>query len=247
MKKENLIGQVFGRLTVIDEAPRKKLPCGDFHTMWKCKCECGNIVIVNASNLKRGITKSCGCLRTELESSRATTHGFTKNYQVERLYKIWSAIKLRCYNRNHKSYQNYGARGITVCDEWRKDYCAFRNWALENGYDESAKFGDCTIDRIDVNGPYSPENCRWANAIEQQNNTRKNHFITYNGQTKSIAEWARETGIASDTIYQRIGKLGWDPVDAITKPMRKVRKRAAKAMLPKMEDMTDPGNSGEIE
>lgn len=226
MKKENLIGQRFGRLVVIDEAPRQLAKRGDYYrTRWLCRCDCGNVLEVNANSLKNGSSKSCGCLRRELESERATKHGFTKGYKVESLYSVWNAMKLRCYNPNNKAYKNYGGRGITMCDEWLNDYATFRSWAIANGYDENAKYGDCTLDRIDVNGPYCPDNCRWANAVEQQNNTRKNHYITYNGATKSIAEWARETGIADDTIYQRIGKLGWDPIKAITKPMRKVKKR----------------------
>lgn len=115
------------------------------------------------------------------------------------------------------SYKNYGSRGITVCDEWKTDYAAFKKWAYANGYDENAPRGQCTIDRIDVNGDYSPDNCRWTTWEEQQSNKRNNVYITANGKTQTIAEWSRETGILASTINARINKLGWSPEKAVMK------------------------------
>lgn len=128
----------------------------------------------------------------------------------ERLYGIWTGIKGRTQNHNNKCYKNYGGRGITVCDEWENSYEAFRDWALANGYQD-----DLTIDRIDNDGNYCPENCRWVDRITQNNNRRSNHFITHNGETKTITQWARETGLNSQIISGRL-KLGWSIEDALS-------------------------------
>lgn len=177
-KALDLTGQRFGRLTVIERAENNKRG----NTMWLCKCDCGNTTIVQGTLLKSHASQSCGCLHQEIlrqgressyraERARAsrTTHG-KSNF---RLYAVWSSMIQRCYNPKSGRYKHYGARGITVCDEWRNDFSAFYNWAMANGYDENAPYGQCTLDRIDVNGNYRPENCRWVDMKTQRQNQRK--------------------------------------------------------------------------
>lgn len=137
-----------------------------------------------------------------------------------RLYSIWKAMKVRCYNLNFKAYPRYGGRGITVCEEWLHDFPAFRAWAMVNGYRD-----DLTIDRIDNKKGYSPDNCRWATYKQQANNTRRNILITIDGETASVAEICQMRGINQHLVYDRITRLGWEPEKAINTPARKIKNR----------------------
>lgn len=171
---------------------------------YKCLCDCGTTTIVSASALKSGNTKSCGCARGQMISEKIRIHGESNT----RLFRIWIGIKNRCYNANEPSYKNYGGRGIGVCAAWLTNYEAFRDWAITNGYNENAPYGECTLDRIDVNGNYSPENCRWVNLKIQANNKTTSHFIDYRGERHTIAEWSTLLGVPKYIIHDglRAGK-----------------------------------------
>lgn len=173
---EDLTGRKFGRLTPIRIDPSK----GGDGAHWVCLCDCGNSVTVIASSLKRGNTRSCGCLKRDFINSidrskiNHKKHGaFEKQTQVERLYSVWKGMKTRCYQKNNHAYKYYGGRGIKICEEWKNDYAAFRSWAMANGYDQNAAHGQCTIDRIDNNGNYEPSNCRFVPMSVQSTNRRK--------------------------------------------------------------------------
>ena len=154
------IGQRFGRLIVIEQTEKPE-GIKDMHKYWLCQCDCGNKKVVSDGNIGRNIF-SCGCLRN---SSIPRTHGFASHKHYDKLYHTWIAIKYRCYNPNSKDYKHYGARGITICDEWKNDFMVFREWCLNNGF-----ANNLTIDRINVNGNYEPSNCRWTTIAEQNRN-----------------------------------------------------------------------------
>ena len=159
-KRNYLVGKTFGQLTVVSEAGRSE----SRHILYECICECGNHKIVSGKELLSGHTRSCGCMQRVI-------HGGRRVNNTERLYNVWNGMKNRCRQRNDRNYKYYGSRGISVCDEWM-DYKTFRAWAYANGYDESAPYMKCTIDRIDNDGNYEPNNCRWVSMKEQSMNKR---------------------------------------------------------------------------
>lgn len=184
----NLTGQRFARLTVIERAA-DKVTGSKPKVMWRCRCDCGKEVTVWSSSLVQGTTVSCGC--------KTKKHGFSHK---ERLYETWRNMRRRCFDPKNKRYAQYGGRGITVCLEWN-DYTAFRKWAMSSGYRD-----DLSIDRIDVDGNYCPENCRWADAQVQANNVSRNRILSYGGKSMTMAQWARELGVTYGALNHRVQK-----------------------------------------
>lgn len=201
--KIDLTGKRFGRLLVMSESSIRKKGGSVY---WKCKCDCGNIVETNSQALRKGYTQSCGCYNRDIIKKDNPN-------REKKLYHIYRGIKDRCYNKNSKSYHNYGARGIKLCDEWN-DFEKFEKWALNNGYEQGL-----WLDRINNDSDYSPDNCRWSTPKEQQNNKRTNVFITINGVTKTLQQWSEESGIKAMTLSRRI-ELGWSS-DDLLKPVNK--------------------------
>lgn len=205
----DLTGQRFGRLTVLSRTLNKGK-----YTRWLCRCDCGNEKEVLSYCLKRGETTSCGCYHKEQAATQHTKHGG----RYDALYGVWIAMRDRCYNPRNKDYPDYGSRGICVCAEWLdKDtgYKSFREWATGHGYAKSL-----SIERINVNGNYEPENCRWATQKEQCNNKRNNHLISFGGKTQTMTQWADELGMNSRVLENRINRYHWDIEKALTTPTK---------------------------
>lgn len=205
----DLCGLTFGRLYVQSRASRR----GERHTRYLCICKCGRKVEVPGDRLVSGVTKSCGCYRVE-----APQYNFRKHpKEDERLYNVWCNMKARCTNPNVKEYRFYGGRGITVCSEWQNDFSTFSSWAKATGYDALAPKGICTLDRIDTNKNYTPDNCRWISQEEQARNTRACRFITYNGETMTLNQWSARLGMAPGAVSKRL-RRGWTETEAVTIP-----------------------------
>ena len=187
------IGKCFYDLTIIGMSNKKSI-----RTYVRCKCVCGNEVDAMLSHVINGNNKSCGCRQKRTLVERNTKHG----HSDERLYLVWGGMKRRCRCKSGPDYRDYASRGIEVCSEWL-DYNNFRKWAYENGYDENSRFGECTIDRIDVNKGYEPCNCRWVPVTVQARNKRTNFNTEYNGETHCLVDWERITGIKRETIKRR--------------------------------------------
>ena len=166
MQKLDLIGNTYGHLVVIERAEANILPCGQKQTQYLCKCDCGNTKIVRSLALRSGSTKSCGCRQYDGLVQFSIKHG----KRHDKIYNTYRGMKDRCYNKNNSAYKNYGAKGVTVCDEWLRDFSAFFEWSMNNGYIEGL-----TIDRIDSNGNYEPSNCRWITRSDNSRN-RNNEF-----------------------------------------------------------------------
>lgn len=202
-KRLDFRNKKIGRLTAIQIVGK------DSHNnyVWECLCDCGNVTKVSSNNLKSGNTLSCGCLGKERRLASTKTHG----KRHTRTYHIWLNMKQRCENQLNPSYKNYGGRGISVCERWH-DFSLFL-----------MDMGECpdsfSIERLDVNKGYSPDNCVWANKKDQANNTRVNIVIEYDGQKLTLKEWADKLGVNYWTLHSRY-KRGWDLIDIITKDIK---------------------------
>lgn len=197
MKSRDITGMKFNRLTVIKKDGVYK----SGNIRWLCQCECGEFTHTNSYLLRKGKAISCGCYASERISNANHKHGGFGT----RLYEIWRQMHRRCYGENTKNYYNYGGRGIKICKEWKGNFEAFEKWSLANGYTE-----DLTIDRIDVNGDYCPENCRWATMKQQANNKRNSHYIEYGEEKHTISEWADIYGVEQRRLYDRLSRNGWE-------------------------------------
>lgn len=206
MKLQNLVGKKYGRLLVI-----KRIKSVNGKTKWLCKCDCGNECVVYATSLKSGNTQSCGCYKRE----NAKKLYSTVRQNDKRLYAVWNGIKQRCTNPNNNAYHNYGGREIKICNEWANNYKSFYDWAISAGYKKGKE-----IDRIDNDGNYEPDNCRFVDKETQANNKRNVRLYTINGITKSLSQWCKDYDLDYYTVRQRIYKLGWTIEDALNKPKR---------------------------
>lgn len=214
---KDLTGMRFGRLTVVGLHPTESRK-----SHWDCLCDCGNMKIVRSDSLQEGRVKSCGCLKKEQDKKNLiygvdgpgrkrakngqhrSFHGFSHT----RLHDIWLGMKGRCYNEHDARYSRWGGRGIKVCEEWRTNFIAFRDWAISSGYQD-----DLTIDRIDNNGDYCPENCRWATIKEQSNNRSTNINIKIGNSTKTLMQWCEIFELDYAKIYRRYQRNGFSGID----------------------------------
>lgn len=205
-----------GRLTVIERAPSYRDRFNKLVTMWQCICECGNEITTHSQSLRKGHTKSCGCLNTETRSrlikQRSITHGETIGGKTTGEHNSWSAMKQRCLNPNCKKYPIYGGRGITICKRWLK----YENFLADMGRRPHPKM---QIDRIDNNGNYEPSNCKWSMPVEQSNNRSFSRHYEYNGERLTIRGWSNRTGFCYSTIANRL-KSGWTMEKVINHPKR---------------------------
>lgn len=207
MGNNDLSGKKFGRLSVIEFAGRDK----HRHLLWRCVCECGNERLVAKNNLLSGRTVSCGCYASERASNQLRKHGMFSS----RFYSVWHDMMRRCYNKNDVHYNRYGGRGISVCEEWH-DVRNFVAWCEQKNPDSGM-----TIDRIDNDSGYSPDNCRFVSLKDNQNNRSSNRNLEFHGETKTVTQWAEKTGIPASVIYSRLDKLGWSVEKALTTPSRR--------------------------
>lgn len=196
-KAINLIGQRFGDLLVIARAEN----LSPKNPRWLCKCDCGGEAKAQRADLINGRTTSCGCWKKEAKK----THGQATKGKISKAYRVWADMKKRCLNKNNKSYPDYGGRGITVCERWMK----FENFYADMGRPNG------TIDRIDNEKGYSPDNCKWSTRQEQNTNRRDTVYITFNGITKPRAEWCKQLNINTGTLTSRL-KRGWSIDRALT-------------------------------
>jgi hypothetical protein len=198
-------GQTYNRWTVL----RLAYAHGS-RRYWWCRCECGTERAVWATNVRGGQSQSCGCLNKEVTIANSKTHGLSRTPE----YEVWCSMKKRCYNRRSAHFANYGGRGITICDRWRNNFRAF---IADMGARPSAQH---SIDRINNDGPYAPDNCRWVPNAAQGGNKRSNHRLTYQERTLTIADWSRALGFHSHLVILKRLKRGWTVDRALTEPLR---------------------------
>lgn len=208
-RRHVLKGERYGRWTVLEVLDERVMGRS------LCKCDCGTTREVTNHHLLTGASRSCGCIAAD--KARAGKYGTTHGLSHTRLFTVWVDMLQRCYNKNCSAYKHYGQRGITVCDEWH-DFANFHSWAMASGYDENAPKGQCTLDRINVDEGYSPENCRWADLYQQANNRSDTVYYLVNGERLTTPQIARKYGVSESTIRQRVIR-GWTIEEAINAPI----------------------------
>lgn len=225
-KIKDLTGQKFGKLTVIERGPSREVS-GCQRTQWLCECECGNRKYIVSNQLLSGRIKSCGCSNYD---HLKTVDGLS----TSKLYNIYMRIVASIENEKDKKYPSVGAKGIRMCEEWRKDFLKFHDWAVNNGYSDDLSVKDCTLVRIDKDKDFEPSNCKWSTMKEQQRSRTNNKLITYKGEVKSLAEWGEYLGMRSDTLGYRLRK-GWTVEEAFETPLGEQRPNWVN---PRREDIT---------
>ncbi len=195
----DISGWVYGKLTVIKRVQ------SSYNTKWLCRCECGNETVVDKGNLSSGRQVSCGCHNRLMAKNGHTIHNKSKTP----IYRVWSGMITRCYNPKFVHYKDYGGRGITVCDEWRNDFMVFYNDMYE-GYKKGLE-----LDRVEVNGNYEKKNCRWATQKENARNKRNTFYLTVDGNTKPLSQWAEEQGTPYHSVYKRAISVTFTPKQAV--------------------------------
>ena len=194
----DVTGERYGRLVALRRVDKKYKNRGHY---WAFQCDCGNVKEYPLNSVRAGLVKSCGCLHRP--------HGKSKT----RLHRIWCDMRERCRNDGHKSHERWAGKGITVCEEWN-DYLTFEEWALSHGYKD-----DLTIDRIDNDKGYNPDNCRWATYSEQARNTSHNRYININGESHIVKDWCEILKtVTPSTVYKRVRNYGWSIEKALTTP-----------------------------
>lgn len=210
-KVKDMHGKRFERLVVLEYAGSRG---PNQNAYWHCICDCGQKVTTRGQNLRAGDTKSCGCLNQEMRRLSHLKHGL---YSIPE-YWVWHSAKDRCHNPNDAKFKHYGGRGIQMCQEWRDSFTAF---IANMGRRPKGKY---TLDRIDNDGDYEPGNCRWATYAEQNRNNRRTRFLTFQGETHCLSDWATKLGMCRATLDGRF-RLGWSIEEAFTAPLHSRRKK----------------------
>lgn len=223
-KRIDPVGLRIGRLIITEFAGIKVTPMGVRRTLWRCLCDCGGETTISAKIIAAKTSQSCGCLQKERVSISAKTHGESKT----KLYKVWTAMRQRCNNPNDQQYENYGARGITVCDRWNASFASFKA-------DVGVGRRGLSLDRIDNNKGYGPDNFRWATGSEQLSNTRRTIHIAHNGETMTLKQWSVRLGFPYMTLARRL-KAGWTVEKSIETPINLNRSNTHRRRLAMSSD-----------
>lgn len=210
MSIEQYTPETYGRLVVVSK--EKIINGKQQRIICQCQCACGQVRRVRLDALKRGASQSCGCLQKEMVTERSMKHGHCSGNASSRAHMAWVAMTQRCGNINHKSFKDYGGRGVTVCERW----AIFQNFLDDMGSPEPGQ----SIDRKDNNKGYSKDNCRWASSTDQGNNRRTNRVIEHEGKSMTVAEWARKIGVKQGLIHDRL-RYGWTTQAALTTPVQR--------------------------
>lgn len=207
----NLVGHRYGRLSVVKESHRAN------GVVWDCVCDCGEWHKAKTGHLRAGVVLSCGCAQRDAGRETGRKHGYKRGIHWlshSPLHHCYDNMIARCYNPDNDRYPSYGGRGITVCEEWLGDRKEFYFWAVHAGWEQGL-----SIDRIDVDGGYSPENCRWVTMAQQQRNTTRSRFLEWNGVRMTVVEWAEHLGVRPQALQHRVTR-GWDAERIFTQPFR---------------------------